>query len=185
MASGSLTDPITPSNTPPPSPQGNCMLQKFIKGRGLKASVVRVFWRATACGAGPSGTVTGWFITQANKKFACYQGKDKDAEETFGTGRFRPKSASREDTTMLQRQTHLKQEAAETLEAEADAAALAATGDAGLVDADNIPYEVEEDQSAAWKRRHAARLTHVLSSKQIANNLSDAAVKNEVRAQVP
>ena len=139
------------------------MLQKFIKGRGLKASVVRVFWHATACGAGPSGTVTGWFITQANKKFACYQGKD--AEETSG-------------------QTRSKREAAESLEAEADAA-LAATGDAGLVDADNIPYEVEEDQSVAWKRRHAARLTHVLSSKQVASHQSDAAVKNEVRAQAP
>lgn len=157
------------------------MLQKFIKGRGLKASVVRVFWHATACGAGPSGTVTGWFITQANKKFACYRGKD--VEET-SAGRFRSKSASREDTKLLQGQTRLKREAAESLEAEADAA-LAATGDAGLVDADNIPYEVEEDQSVAWKRRHAAHLTHVLSSKQIASNLSDAAVKNEVRAQAP
>ena len=64
------------------SMQGQCVLQKFVKGRGQKANILRVFWRAIACGAGPSGTVTGWFITQKNKKFACYRRKDESATGT-------------------------------------------------------------------------------------------------------
>ena len=48
---------------------GKYVMQKFIKGRGGSAGTYRVFWRATSCGAGASGTVSGWFISQTSKRF--------------------------------------------------------------------------------------------------------------------
>jgi len=145
--------------------QGSCMLQKFVKGRGLKASVVRVFWHATACGAGPSGTVSGWYLTQKNKKFACYQGKEEEVPDTS-----RPRSAGK------QRPKERRAQAA------AETAALAGV-DAGALPQEEEEQgkeeEEEEDRSVAWKRRHAAKLARVLSSAQIAETLSCAAERNK------
>jgi len=152
--------------------QGSCMLQKFVKGRGLKASVVRVFWRATACGARPSGAVSGWFLTQKDKKFACFK-DGKEEEESPGKGR--PKSASAAQLVQKER-LDKEREAAAAAVAAAEARTL---GQGEHPEEDEDEEEEEEtDKSVAWRRRHAAKLAHVLSSKQIADNLSSAAAGN-------
>ena len=75
------------TNVPIPCPQAvlaealdnktqTLCLQRFVKSRGGKAGIYRVFWKATACGAGPSGAVAGWFISRGDAEFLAVERDD-------------------------------------------------------------------------------------------------------------
>ena len=66
-------------------------MQKFIKGRGTKASVYRVFWKADAVGAGASGTVSDWYITKSDDEYLCYD------EETMDPARISSKKRDQDE----------------------------------------------------------------------------------------
>lgn len=80
---------------------GKYVIQKYIKSKGTKAGIFRVFWRATAVGAGASGNVAGWYITRKDGEYDCYAEDDdnhdesgRDASETNNPSGGRARSAS-------------------------------------------------------------------------------------------
>jgi len=57
---------------------GTLILQKFVKPKGKRASIYRVFWRAESIGV---GIVTGWRVTKATDTFSVFNKEQQEQEE--------------------------------------------------------------------------------------------------------
>ncbi len=112
---------------------------------------MRLFWHATACGAGPSGKVTGWFLTQSNKKYACYHPKDQNLHSAHSPY---------------------------DIKSRVDSHAHDVYGNAENEKEDE-DIQDEEGEPVAWRRAQIARLANVMSSKQMAASQAVVAREND------